>query len=170
VGQEVYVDGVLRDAIICYPGGPHLGAYPGPLFNAVRHFSIEQVYPPKGVSALIASLLVEQSSGGTSLFELWDSIRDYASGDTELVMKVERICVDALGESWSESTKRRYDSELARESLRFYNVNGIPRVTQDQPAGVSEIHFRSSLAHAQPIQTTEYRNKGSLFEAFFGKA
>jgi hypothetical protein len=36
VGQEVYVDGVLRDAIICYPGGPHLGAYPGPLFNAVR--------------------------------------------------------------------------------------------------------------------------------------
>jgi hypothetical protein len=22
VGQEVYVDGVLRDAIICYPGGP----------------------------------------------------------------------------------------------------------------------------------------------------
>jgi hypothetical protein len=36
VGQEVYVDGVIRDAIICYLGAPHLGAYSGPFFNAFR--------------------------------------------------------------------------------------------------------------------------------------
>jgi hypothetical protein len=35
-GELEEADGVLRDAIICYSGGPHLGAYPGTLFNAVR--------------------------------------------------------------------------------------------------------------------------------------
>jgi len=85
--------------------------------NRIRshYFSIEQVYPPKGVSALIASLFVEQSSGGKSLLELWNSIRDYASGNTELVMKAERICMNTLGESWSESSKKCYDNELARK-------------------------------------------------------
>lgn len=133
-----------------------------------HYFSLEQVYPPKGVSALIASLFIEQSSGGISLLELWNTIRGYASGNTELVMKVERIGMDTLGKSWSERSKECYDNELARESLRFYNINSIPRVVQDQPAGVSEVHFKSNIENTQPIEVMEYRNKGSLFETFFG--
>ena len=37
VGQEELVDSVIVDATIYNPGGPHLGAFPGPLFGAFRH-------------------------------------------------------------------------------------------------------------------------------------
>jgi len=36
-GQDVYVDSVIEDAIIYNSGGPHLGAYTGPLFNVFFH-------------------------------------------------------------------------------------------------------------------------------------
>ena len=37
VGQEELVDSVVVDVTIYNPGGPHLGAFPGPLFGAFRH-------------------------------------------------------------------------------------------------------------------------------------
>ena len=37
VGQEELVDSVIVDATIYNPGGPHLGAFPGPLLGAFRH-------------------------------------------------------------------------------------------------------------------------------------
>ena len=39
--MEVYVDSVIRDAIIYNSGGPHLGDYTGPLFNVVFHMANE---------------------------------------------------------------------------------------------------------------------------------
>jgi len=36
VGQEELVDSVVVDVTIYNPGGPHLGAFPGPLFGAFR--------------------------------------------------------------------------------------------------------------------------------------
>ena len=37
MGQEELVDSVIADATIYNPGGPHLGAFPGPLLGAFRH-------------------------------------------------------------------------------------------------------------------------------------
>jgi len=39
VGQEELVDSVVVDVTIYNPGGPHLGAFPGPLFGAFRHLA-----------------------------------------------------------------------------------------------------------------------------------
>jgi len=38
-GAGGIVDSVLADATIYNPGGPHLGAFPGPLFSALRQAS-----------------------------------------------------------------------------------------------------------------------------------
>ena len=46
VGLEELVDSVIVDVTIYNPGGPHLGAFPGPLLGAFRHCRISKKNPP----------------------------------------------------------------------------------------------------------------------------
>ena len=40
VGKEDLVDSVIGDAAIYYPGGSHLGAFPGLLLSANHHWAV----------------------------------------------------------------------------------------------------------------------------------
>lgn len=130
-----------------------------------HHFSLKQAHPSAGIRVLIASLFVEQQTNGLLLRELWDAARDLADGDTALTMKVERVCLSALGSSWDKAREKGFDEQLAKESLAFYDVADIPRVPKEQPAGVSDVHFCSDMSRARPTNIREYHNDGSLFSA-----
>ena len=113
-------------------------------------FSLEQVYPPAGVSALVASLHVESHPNGATLGKLWDDLLEVApSGDAR--MKIERVCVESLGQSLEAGRAFSGDWHLAMQSVAFYSVNDIPRLRNECPLGVSDVRFRSDLELADPV-------------------
>ena len=115
-----------------------------------RMFSFEQVYPPSGASVLIASVCVEERANGMSLGRLWDSAAD-AVPNAEARLKVERVCIQALGQDLSVGRTFSADWAAAVDSLAFYDVRDIPRPPFDCPPGVSQVRFRSDLSMAIPV-------------------
>ena len=116
-------------------------------------FSLEQVYPPSGATALVASIHVEDQTSGSSLGELWDRAVDTApTADARL--KVERVCVQALGRDLRVGRSFSADWKVAVDSLAFFCVSDIPRPPAEVPRGVSQLRFRSDLSIAEPVKAT----------------
>jgi hypothetical protein len=114
-------------------------------------FSYEQCNPPTGTTAIAASLFVERLAGGVSLRELILEVERLAGSSTELVMKLHDIVAGTLGNSLPEALSIRFDRRLAASSLQFYDLNAIPAIRGDLPAGVRDVHFRSDLSAAAAI-------------------
>jgi hypothetical protein len=89
---------------------------------------------------------VEQSAAGRSLGSLWDAARSAVSADAELRLKIDELCLAALGSSWQEARRLAFDEQLALSSLRLYDVRDIPRVPFQLPEGVSDVRFQSDVA------------------------
>lgn len=110
-----------------------------------HHFSHEQAHPPAGVVALVCSMFVEHAASGTSLGELWDCCRRLAGDNAQLRLKIDQLCLESLGNSWLQARAKSYDHELATQSLLFFDMAEIPKISADLPLGVSEVRFRSDL-------------------------
>jgi hypothetical protein len=132
-----------------------------------HYFSFEQVYPASGVGVVIASLFVERSAAGTKLGDLWDAVRSAVTAQPELRLKIDEICLRSLGSSWSDARSLGFDEQLAKQSLAFYDVQDIPRIPSDLPAGLSELRFRSDVSLGRTISEAE-RPIGPLLDAILG--
>ena len=118
-------------------------------------FSFEQVYPPSGVSVLVASVYVEEQTNGRSLGYLWDKVVD-AAPTSEARLKVEQVCIQTLGQDLGAGRAFSADWNLAVASLTFYEVTDIPRPSADCPPGVSQLRFRSDLSLANPAEALQF--------------
>jgi len=116
-----------------------------------HYFSFDQVYPPSGIIVCVASLFTERATGGVSVGQLWDKAREAVGNSLSLRLKIDQVCIQSLGDAWEEALSVTFDPKLATQSLGFYNVQDIPRVSALNPDGVSDIRFRSDLSLAQPI-------------------
>ncbi|MER9852585.1 MULTISPECIES: PD-(D/E)XK motif protein [unclassified Mesorhizobium] len=115
-----------------------------------RHsFSIEQTRPPKGTRAFVASIFVEPLPVGIAIADLLDLIEERAQ-EIEAIGRLRLVVADSLGKDLPSAMRWRFDLQLARESLRFFDVENIPRLPEDIPHGVSDIHFVSDLSSAPP--------------------
>lgn len=133
-----------------------------------RHFfSFEQAYPPEGTDVLVASVFIERLTNGTSLGNLWDEAKEIVKSDHKLLMKIERICLKALGNFWVDARTKCFDLQIAEQSLSFYRIHDIPRVAADLPHGISEVKFRSDLSFAAPVDIARYCVTGTFFDALF---
>lgn len=111
-----------------------------------HHFSFEQLHPPTGIRAIVASLFVERNSSGKSIADLQRVVADSVGHDAELLMLLDQIVATALGEDWRYATSERFDWQIACTSLRMFEVKDIPSVPANIPPGVSGIHFESDLS------------------------
>lgn len=132
-------------------------------------FSFEQVYPPSGASVLIASVHVEDQTNGITLGTLWDRVSD-AAPSSDARLKIERVCVESLGEDLSAGRASTFDWDLAVESLAFYRAADIPRPPPGCPSGVSQIQFRSDLSLAVPVDPSSLPPSSELHRSCFGLA
>lgn len=132
--------------------------------NRIHHFSLEQLNPPKGTEVVIASLIVQPSSGGASIFDLIESICLRVS-DLSVLNRLTEVVVRTLGEEYQYATDLRYDCEVADESLAFYYAPDVPCVSMPLPIGVSEVHFKSDLSIINPIRLNEKFGSSGLFGA-----
>jgi len=130
-----------------------------------HYFSFEQAYPPSRSVALVASLFVEPATGGKTLGELWEQARELAGRDFDLRLIVDRVCIETLGTNWKSARSHAFNWELAGESLRYFDFEKIPKISELQPAGVTEIGFRSNVDLIEPVRSSEYSEMGGLFRA-----
>ena len=131
----------------------------------LHHFSIEQLHPPEGVKALIASVSVESSQAGESITDLKEKIQIRLGGNFDLLLHIDRIIALTLGDAWQRASDARFDERSAVESLTFYETFKIPSVNPNLPIGVSEVRFRSDLTETAPAESSLYRIEGGIFEA-----
>lgn len=130
-----------------------------------HHFSLEQLSAPAGVRILVASLIVARAGGGVSVAELSTRARARLGGDVSLMLKVERVVADSLGQDWRLGLEESFDIDRAAESLAFFRASDIPCVDRRLPAEVSEVHFRADLGRIAAADSRELQREEGIFRA-----
>jgi hypothetical protein len=131
----------------------------------VHHFSLEQLSPPASARLLVASVFVERTGGGVSLGLLAQQTRTRLEHSSELLTHFDAKFYASLGEAWRESLDDRFDLDLARESLRYFDSTNVPKIDTPLPVGVSSVRFRADLSRAPTLHEDELAGLGGLFEA-----
>ena len=130
-----------------------------------HQFSLEQLQPPPGVSVLVASVFVERAGSGTSLAEIIDKVRLRIGGDSEQLMMLDKVIGMTLGNTWRQAMDERFDYELARHSLAFYEASAVPSVSPIMPSEVSNVRFTSDLSGIASVDLATYKATGGLFQS-----
>ena len=133
-------------------------------FERIHTFSSEQLNPPTGTKVLIASIFVRQNNAGQSIQQLVDSIASKVQHDIDLADKLNNIVCKTLGNSLEQSIRIKFDYNLAKDSLQFYNHLDISKIEEvNIPNEVSEVRYKSDLTDLVPIETTSLGDKRELF-------
>ncbi|MCX8489727.1 MAG: PD-(D/E)XK motif protein [Cyclobacteriaceae bacterium] len=130
----------------------------------VHNFSVDQLHSPSGTLTLIASIFVRQSSAGRSIDELATHISSHLANDIQLIDKLQMQIALTLGRAIHNSPDLRFDYEFAKDSLRFYRVEDIPKINLEAiPPFVSDVRFKSDISAVEPIDVNHLANNGNLF-------
>lgn len=126
-------------------------------------FTAEQLNPTNHSQVIIASIFTKQVSNGLNVLNLLDKI-DIRITDNELKEKIYRIVSKTLGNTFEQTTKIKYDYDLAKNSLRFYRHQDISKVERvNIPQRVSEVKFKSDLTNINTVDITKLLTQGQLF-------
>lgn len=135
-------------------------------FERLHTFSSEQLNPPTGTQVLIASIFIRQNNTGQSIQQLVDSIATKVQHDIDLADKLNNIVCKTLGNSLEQSIRIKFDYNLAKDSLQFYNHLDISKIEEvNIPNEVSEVRYKSDLSSLSPIDTTTLKQNGNLFSS-----
>tara|TARA_R110002111_G_scaffold62650_1_gene103671 strand:+ start:545 stop:1522 length:978 start_codon:yes stop_codon:yes gene_type:complete len=130
----------------------------------VHIFTSEQLNAPKEKKVLIASVFAKQSSSGKSISDLLNSILNSLNDDS-LIEKLYSIVSKTLGSSLEQGLKIKFDYDIAKNSLRFYDCELISKIEKiNIPNNVSEVKYKSDLTNVNPINPNEIKSDGLLFK------
>jgi hypothetical protein len=136
-------------------------------FGSVRrhHFGLVQLTPPSGTRAIVASVLVQRSAGGTSIQDLWRRIRDQVRSSGESALRVDQVVSESLGDGLVAALDTAYDEESAAESISFISVEDVPRVPGPLSPAISDVHFSVDLSGVPLAPVPPVESGGALFSA-----
>jgi Putative PD-(D/E)XK family member, (DUF4420) len=126
-------------------------------------FSYEQCNAPAGTLAVVASLFVERAAAGIAFRALINEIEHRLAGDADLIFKLHDIVAATLGTGLREALPVGFDEQLAGSSLQFFELDQIPAIRGNTPAGVSEVRFRSDLSAMTPISPRALIDRDPVF-------
>lgn len=130
----------------------------------VHIFAAEQLNPSNNSQVVISSIFTRQISSGLNVLELFDKINNRVS-ENKLTEKIYRIISKTLGNTFEQTSKIKYDYELAKTSIRFYKHQDISKVERvNIPEKVSEVKFKSDLENIRPIDINKLTTEGHLFK------
>jgi len=130
----------------------------------VHRFSLDQLNPPQGARLAICSIFAERTAQGKGILDLVADIRNRVNNPA-LLLKLQKLIGDTLGSESATALDLEFDALLAEDSLRFCDFGTVPTVSQELPAGISNVSFESDLALAQLFKPLEARTRGGLFAA-----
>lgn len=133
-------------------------------FERIHFFSSEQLNPEEGTNLLIASLFIRQNNSGHSIQQLISSITSKINQETDLADKLNNVVCRTLGNSLEEAINIKFDYDIAKDSLLFYNYQDIYKIEKiDIPEKVSEVKYKSDLSSLKPIKLSNLKKAGNLF-------
>lgn len=128
-------------------------------------FSLEQLSPNDSSGLLIASVFVNATGIGKSVFDLVDMISSRIT-NTDSNLKLSEIVLKTIGLHIDECNNMHFDYNFAADTLQYYDSNVIPSINKkDVPFAVSSVHFRSDLTDTPTISTTGYNKDSLLFNS-----
>lgn len=135
-------------------------------FERKHIFSSEQLNPPHDSRVLIASVFLKQHNSGHTIQQLLDSITEKLDSDLDAIDKLTSIVFRTLGNSLEHSIAMKFDYEIAKQSLKFYDTSDIEKIEQvNIPTNVSEVKFKSDLSNIEPVNLLTIKDKRTLFDA-----
>lgn len=102
--------------------------------------SFEQANPPPGTTGILASFIVQPSSGGLSLGDLLSDIEGRIEAH-DLILKLRTVVADTLGRDMHLGLSWAFDLPRATSSAKMFDVSAIPALRPPLPAGVSGVRF-----------------------------
>jgi hypothetical protein len=133
-------------------------------------FSLEQLQPPNRARLIVASVIVQSSGAGMSVFDLLDAIRTKVAQEPQLHLRMTRQVHETLGNTWQSAKNVRFDLEAAVESLRYFDGAQIPKMPLPLPDGISRVRFTADLKIVKPLSAKAVAKSGTLFRSLsFGR-
>lgn len=120
-----------------------------------HQFSLEQLCTPDGTRLVICSIVVQRSGGGVNVFDLLDDISHKPGLPAEDFLRITKQAHGVLGDAWQVASTMRFDHEVARASIRYYDPNVIPRITLPLPDGVSRVSFTADVEAAPALTSSD---------------
>ncbi len=120
-------------------------------------FRLDQLISATAGATIIASLMLQRSSHGPSVFELVTDLAEQVG--REAAMRLETIVADSLGEAWrdADTDDVRFDLDATKATLRCYRVDDVPQVPQPLPIGVKSVSFSSDLSASPDLPLADAR-------------
>lgn len=114
----------------------------------IHHFSIEQLTPIDCHNIYIVSIFVEYSSNGMNIKELVDKITSKIPDQVNLQSTLHLIIAKTLGKSIIEAQKLKFNYEIARQSILYYDAANIPKINPSNIAQeITDLHFKVDLTN-----------------------
>jgi hypothetical protein len=101
--------------------------------------------------ALIASLFVESSGGGTSVQEVVNRIESRLANRPEAAVRLRETIASTMGASLQQSLLVRFDEAACRASLQWFDLCAVPAMRGELPVGVSGVRFTSNFMMAESV-------------------
>ncbi len=118
----------------------------------IHNFKHNQIYRTD-TNVFVASVMLEESKEGLSLYELFQQILAlYSSPDSIFALRklMKRCNVD------EEHIGPSFSLEKALDDLKIYDANQLPRLELDPPKGVSAISYDVDCSMADDIEISEF--------------
>lgn len=117
-----------------------------------HYFSLGQIEEFDNTEILFCSLFVEKSPGGKSIEDLINEIKKKVKGNFDCLEKLFFICYRVLGNSLDDSFKIRFDTQIAKHSLKIYALEDVPKIKRkDLQKGIIDIKLKISLENINSI-------------------
>lgn len=130
-----------------------------------HHFSLEQLYPPNGTKLIIASIVVQRSGAGLSVFDLLDEICRKVAQQPRLHLRLVSLVHQTLGNTWQSARSVRFDHQAAKQSLEYYDSSQIPKVCLPLPEGVSQVNFVADMNGVATLPANAVNGSDTLFRS-----
>lgn len=119
--------------------------------NRVHRFSHNQLTPNESSIVVIASLCVQQSGVGKTVFDLMDAIEPNLE-NAELRFQLADMISKTLGSDFEKACECCFDYTLACDTYQKYNCKDIPSLDNSSiPAEISDIHYDCDLSKVTPL-------------------
>jgi hypothetical protein len=110
-------------------------------FDRVHEFSLDQLRPPDGLEAWVASIVVRRDVAGVSVLELAAHIESEI-GDRAQRMVFRDMVLTSGGAAIEDDDHHRFDLTTARTSLRLLDALAIPCLRETIPPEVLSVTLR----------------------------
>ncbi|WP_158847113.1 PD-(D/E)XK motif protein [Algibacter sp. L1A34] len=115
-----------------------------------HHFTIGQLKSINNTEIFIASILMKTNTGGLSISDLLNNINNKLTDFQKQKEKLHLLVYATLGMDIDKVSLVKFDYELAKGSLQFYNSKEIPKIESELiPKEVSNVKFTSNLINSK---------------------